>query len=103
MPTRRSIGLALVAVLTAAALSWGFRPRPVAVETGVVSRAPLAVTVEEEGRTRVRDRFEISAPVAGFVRRLDLDAGDSVTRNQVVAELEPLRSTVLDPRTQAEA
>ena len=103
MPTRRSIGLALVAVLAAAALVWGFRPRPVAVETGVASRAPLAVTVEEEGRTRVRDRFEISAPVAGFVRRLDLDAGDSVTRNQVVAELEPLRSTVLDPRTQAEA
>ena len=74
-----------------------------AIETGVVSRAPLAVTVEEEGRTRVRDRFEISAPVAGFVRRLDLDAGDCVTRNQVVVELEPLRSTVLDPRTQAKA
>ena len=103
MPTRRSIGIALVAVAAAAALAWGFRPPPVAVEVGVVNRAPLAVTVEEEGRTRVRDRFEVSAPVAGFVRRLDLDVGDSVVKSQVVAELEPLRSTVLDPRTHAEA
>ena len=103
MPTRRSIGLALLAVVAVAALAWGFRPQPVAVEIGRVTRAPLAVTVEEEGRTRVRDRFEISAPVAGFVRRLDLDVGDGVARSQVVAELEPLRSTVLDPRTHAEA
>ena len=103
MPSRRSIGLAILVAVAAAALAWGFRPQPVAVEIGGVKRAPLAVTVEEEGRTRVRDRFEISAPVAGFVRRLDLDVGDGVARNQVVAELEPLRSTVLDPRTQAVA
>jgi HlyD family secretion protein len=103
MPSRRSIGLAILVAVAAAALAWGFRPQPVAVEIGGVKRAPLAVTVEEEGRTRVRDRFEISAPVAGFARRLDLDVGDGVARNQVVAELEPLRSTVLDPRTHAEA
>jgi HlyD family secretion protein len=103
MPNRRSIGLALLAVVTVAALAWGFRPPPVAVEIGLVTRAPLAVTVEEEGRTRVRDRFEVSAPVPGFVRRLTLDVGDPVTRGQVLAELEPLRSTVLDPRARAEA
>jgi HlyD family secretion protein len=103
MPTRRSIGLALLAVAAVAALVWGFRPQPVAVEIGSVTRAPLAVTVEEEGRTRVRDRFEISAAVAGFVRRLELDVGDTVAKGQVVAELEPLRSTVLDPRARAEA
>jgi HlyD family secretion protein len=103
MPTRRSIGLALLAALAVAALVWGFRPRPVAVEIGVVTRGPLAVVVEEEGRTRVRDRFEVSAPVPGFVRRLTLDVGDPVERGDVTAELEPLRSAVLDPRARAEA
>jgi HlyD family secretion protein len=103
MPTRRTIGLALLAVAAVAALIWGFRPRPVAVEIGTVGTGPLAVVVEEEGRTRVRDRFEVSAPVPGFVRRLTLDAGDGVAKGQVLAELEPLRSTVLDPRARAEA
>jgi HlyD family secretion protein len=103
MPTRRSIGLALLAALAVAALVWGFRPRPVAVEIGVVTRGPLAVVVEEEGRTRVRDRFEVSAPVPGYVRRLTLDVGDPVARGDVIAELEPLRSAVLDPRARAEA
>ena len=103
MQTRRTIGLVLLAVALAAALFWGFRPRPVPVETGAVTRGPLAVTVEEEGRTRVRDRFEVSAPVPGYLRRITLDAGDTVARDQVIAELDPLPSTVLDPRARAEA
>ncbi len=103
MQTRRTIGLVLVLLALAAALFWGFRPRPVPVETGAVARGALAVTVEEEGRTRVRDRYEVSAPVAGYLRRITLDVGDSVARNQVVAELDPLPSTVLDPRAHAEA
>ncbi|MGE5239342.1 MAG: efflux RND transporter periplasmic adaptor subunit [Chloroflexota bacterium] len=73
------------------------------VDVVTVSRGPLTVTVDEEGKTRVRDRFVISAPVAGYLRRITLDAGDVVTKGQVVAELEPLRSIVLDPRTRAEA
>ena len=103
MQTRRSFGLVAVALAVAAVLVWGFRPRPVAVELAMVTRGPLVVTVDEEGRTRVRNRFEVSAPVPGFVRRLRLEVGDPVARNQVVAELEPLRSTVLDPRARAEA
>ena len=103
MPTRRSFGLAGLAFALVAALAWGFWPRPVLVETGTVSRGPLVVTVEEEGRTRVRDRFELSVPVPGHVRRLSLLAGDTVAEGQAVAELEPLRSTVLDPRSRAEA
>ena len=103
MPNRRSIGLAILVAVAAAALAWGFRPQAVAVEIGGVKRAPLAVTVEEEGRTRVRDRFEVSSPVPGYLRRLTLDVGDAVAKGQVLAELEPLRSTVLDPRARAEA
>ncbi|HYQ47637.1 MAG TPA: efflux RND transporter periplasmic adaptor subunit, partial [Thermodesulfovibrionales bacterium] len=59
--------------------------------------------VDEEGKTRVRDRFVISAPVAGYLRRVEFDVGDSAAKGQVIAELEPLRSTVLDPRSRAEA
>jgi HlyD family secretion protein len=103
MQTRRSLGLAAFALVVAVALAWGFWPRAVAVELGTVARGPLAVTVEEEGRTRVRDRFELSVPVAGHVRRLDLLAGDPVAEGQAAAELEPLRSAVLDPRSRAEA
>jgi HlyD family secretion protein len=68
-----------------------------------VSRGPLQVTIEEEGRTRVKDRFVISAPVAGYLRRIELDVGDALTEGQTVAVLEPLRPEVLDPRSRARA
>jgi HlyD family secretion protein len=61
------------------------------------------VTVEEEARTRVRDRFVVSAPVPGFLKRIDFEVADTVKKNQDIAVLEPLRSTVLDPRSRAEA
>lgn len=100
---RRRVFVIAVGAVVAAALVYGFLPKPVAVDVARASRAPLRVTVEEEGRTRVRDRFILSAPVAGYLRRIDLKAGDSVTKGQQVALLEPLRSTVLDPRSRAEA
>ena len=78
-------------------------PRPIPVETAIVERGPLRVTVEEEGKTRVIDRFVVSAPVAGFARRLNADVGDVVKRGQTLLSLDPLRSTVLDPRSRAEA
>ncbi|HKJ08871.1 MAG TPA: efflux RND transporter periplasmic adaptor subunit [Gammaproteobacteria bacterium] len=100
---RRRIALALLAVGVAVGLYFGFRPQPVAVETATVTTGPLRVTVEEEGKTRVRDRFVVSAPVAGYARRVDLDVGDVVHKGQPLVELEPLRSMVLDPRSRAEA
>ncbi len=100
---RRRIALAVLAVVVATGLYFGFRPVPVAVETAAVMRGPLRVTVEEEGKTRVQDRFVVSAPVAGYARRVDLEVGDAVTKGQTLAELEPLRAMVLDPRSRAEA
>ncbi|MEJ2643833.1 MAG: HlyD family efflux transporter periplasmic adaptor subunit [Gammaproteobacteria bacterium] len=100
---RRRIALALLAVGVAVGLYLGFRPQPVAVETAAVTTGPLRVTVEEEGKTRVQDRFVVSAPVAGYARRVDLDVGDAVDKGQPLVELEPLRSMVLDPRSRAEA
>jgi HlyD family secretion protein len=100
--SRKTIALA-VAVLIILAIIHGFMPRPVQVETAEAKRAPMMVTVVEEGKTRVIDRFDISAPVSGFARRIELDVGDPVKKGKVIAELEPLRSEVLDPRRKAEA
>jgi len=86
-----------------AAIVWGFMPRPIQVETAPAGRGPLQVSIEEEGKTRVVDRFVVSAPVAGFARRLKWDVGDVVKRGQTLLDLDPPRATVLDPRSRAEA
>lgn len=103
MVRSRRLGIAIVALLVAGALVWGFWPRPLAVEVAPVVRGPLTEAVEEEGRTRVRDRYTVSTPVAGYLRRITLEEGDALTAGQVVAVLEPLRPAVLDPRQRAEA
>lgn len=100
---KRKTGFILLAVAIAAALAWGFWPAPVLVESTAVARAPLSVTVDEEGRTRVKDRFVISAPVSGYLQRITLDVGDAVGQGQTLALLEPLRPEVLDPRSRARA
>jgi HlyD family secretion protein len=103
MHRRRNFGLMALGGALLAALAWGFWPRPVLVEVSTTVRGPLQVTIEEEGQTRVKDRFVISAPVAGYLRRIELDVGDTLTQGQTVAVLEPLRPEVLDPRSRARA
>lgn len=101
--TRRRTFVVTVGVLVVLALVYGFLPRPVSVDAVTVRRGPLRVAVEEEGRTRVKDRFVVSSPVPGYLRRIDLEVGDVVSKGRQIAALEPLRSTVLDPRSRAEA
>jgi len=103
MRFKRWIIAAFIAVSVVLAIVYGFLPAPVPSEISAVTRGPLLVTVEEVGRTRVVDRFVVSAPVAGYMRRVSLEAGDSVKKGQAVAELEPLRSGTLDPRSRAAA
>lgn len=103
MAWRRWVGLVALGATVVLAVAYGFWPRPVPVDVAPVHRGPLRVTIEEEGKTRVKDRYIVSAPVAGFMRRSELEVGDPVRAGQVVAVLEPLRSSVLDPRTRAEA
>lgn len=97
---RRALVLALAAAGGLGGLLWLLRPAPVRVELGVVDRGPLEVTVDEEGRTRVRNRYVIAAPVAGGLERIGLDAGDAVVAGDVVARVSP---APLDPRTTAQA
>lgn len=103
MRLRRILFWLLLTGGVVAAIVWGFMPRPIPIETAVVKRGPLQVSVEEEGKTRVIDRFVVSAPVDGFARRLNADVGDMVKRGETLLLLDPLRSTVLDPRSRAEA
>lgn len=100
---RRHPFLVAVALLLAGVIALGFRPQPVSVDITEVRTGPLRVTVEEEGRTRVIDRYVISAPVSGYLQRIELDVGATIAAGQPVALLEPLRADVLDPRRRAEA
>ena len=82
----------------------GFWPRALPVEVGVVTRGPLVVTVDEEGMTRVKNRYEVSAPVAGQLRRIDWKAGAPVVAGStVLATLETRGADFLDARSQAQA
>jgi HlyD family secretion protein len=103
VPAGRFKGIFIVTALVALAIAWGFWPRPVLIETGEVARRPLQITVEEEARTRVVDRYVLHAPVAGYLRRVELDVGDAVALGDTLAALDPLRPSVLDPRARAEA
>lgn len=69
---------------------WVFRPTPIAVDLASLEQGPMEVTIAEEGKTRVRDRYVIAAPVDGRLQRIDLDEGDWVEAGQIVARLDPL-------------
>jgi HlyD family secretion protein len=103
LPLRQHPWIAAIGVLVIGLLVWGFWPRPAIVELVTAKRAPMTVTIEEEGRTRVIDRFIISAPVDGVACRVQLDVGDAVEQGQTLLNISPLESRVLDPRSRAEA
>jgi HlyD family secretion protein len=92
-----------IAALVIGLLVWGFWPQPVAIEAIVVQRAPLTITIEEEGRSRVIDRYIISAPVDGVACRVQLDVGDPVEQGKELLGITPLKSQVLDSRSRAQA
>lgn len=91
MAIRRRHFLSLAAAIAVVALAFvAMRPRPLEVETARVARGALEATVDAEGQTRVRERYVVTAPVAGRLERLALVEGDSVHTGDVVARLHPL-------------
>jgi HlyD family secretion protein len=92
-----------VFVCAGALLAIALWPRTLDVDVATVARGPLVVTIDEEGRTRVRDRFIVSAPVSGRVLRIGLEPGDAVARGQVMARMQPESPPLLDVRARAEA
>lgn len=93
-------GIAAVALI---ALALALRPAPVEVDVASVSRGRLAVTLDEEGETRVRERYIVSAPVAGRLKRIELEPGDPVrARTTVLATFVPGDPALLDRRARGE-
>jgi HlyD family secretion protein len=103
MHWRRKLGWAAALVAVVFAIGYGFLPRAVVVDTVAVSRGLLRDTVREEGKTRVAQRYVVSAPVAGYAQRVELEVGDAVKTGQLMVYLEPLRPEALNRRSQAQA
>jgi HlyD family secretion protein len=98
LSTRWRVALGILAVLLV--VVWRLRPKEIAVDTVQAVRGPLRETVNEQGETRVHDRYVVAAPITGRLRRVLFRAGDSVGRGETVAWLEP---APLDARTEQQA
>lgn len=98
MRTRNKIALGIGLVAVAALVAWALRSPPVSVELAEVIKGVFEQTVTDDGKTRVRERYTVSAPLAGSIERIRLKAGDPVERGQVVALLVPSAPALLDAR-----
>lgn len=98
-PPLRTLMFAAAAVVVAGVLVWMLRPTPVPVETVAVARGPLEVSIEELARTRVREVYVVSAPLAGETERALLHAGDAVKAGQPVLLIRPAASPLIDSRS----
>jgi len=98
--TKRNITWALFVLATLLGLYFVFRQQPIAIDTAVIKTGDMAVTVDEEGVTKVREVYMVSAPLAGRLERSPLKVGDKVIQNKtVVAIIEPAEVPFLDERS----
>ncbi|MGZ5443594.1 MAG: efflux RND transporter periplasmic adaptor subunit [Thermoanaerobaculia bacterium] len=97
--TRRRWGVIAVATLIVAAAAWALAPDPLEVDVARVTRGPLEVSIVEDGITRIRERYEVAAPVAGRLLRVEVHPGDEVGPDTPLVRLEPLP---LDPKQEAQ-
>ncbi len=101
---RRLMFWGAIGLLAVAAVVVALMPRAIAVDVATVTQGRMAVTLDHEGQTRVRERFAVSAPLAGRVLRVELEPGDRVARGEtVLATLLPAAPALLDARARAEA
>ena len=89
-------GIALLVLL-----GYGLRSRPAPVETAHATLGPLRATVSEEGKTRIRQRYVVSSPVSGQLRRVPFKPGAEITPDSVLAVIEPMAASPLDSRSRA--
>lgn len=90
----------VIAVMIAAAAAWALWPKPITVEIATIGKRDLDISVEEEGRSHIREIFTVSAPVAGRLMRLAIHPGDRVVADQtVVASIQPAAPPLLDDRS----
>jgi HlyD family secretion protein len=95
------VGISAAVVLL---ILWSMRPQPVPADFAQVTRGDLTVTIDDEGETRVKDVYVVSAPLAGRVERIDLEVGDEVIAGETVLALfQPQDPSLLDARSRSEA
>ncbi|HQX53807.1 MAG TPA: HlyD family efflux transporter periplasmic adaptor subunit [Planctomycetaceae bacterium] len=100
----RRIFLFLVIGGVIAALAMAMMPKPVLVDIAIIERGPLVVTISDDGRTRIRERYVVSAPLGGRLVRISLDPGDQViAKETLLTTIEPTDPALLDPRAAAQA
>ncbi len=99
----RRLVLIAFALAVAAVIVYAFLPQPIAVDVAPVGRGLLRVTVDDDGKTRIKERYAISAPLPGQVQRIKLKRGDKVEAGKTVAVVLPSYATPLDDRALAEA
>jgi len=102
MRTRNKIALAVGTAGVAALVVWALRAPPISVELAQVERGVFEQAVSDDGKTRVRERYTVFAPLAGRIERIRLKAGDPVERGLVVAVLMPAAPALLDARAERE-
>lgn len=102
--TRRILFWAVFVLLLAAALTYAFLPQPIAVDLGTVTSGPMRVTIDDEGKTQVKEVYTVSAPVPGRAMRISHKVGDEVFGGDtVLATIEPGDPTFLDARSRTKA
>ena len=93
----------IITALLVSGLAYSFWPEAEAVDLGTVSEGPMEVGLTDDGVTRVHDLYTVTAPVTGYVTRIELDPGDEVVAGQtVIARMSGIPSTPLDRRTRLE-
>ncbi len=99
----KKILLILISLAAIALLGYYANQEPEQLVTSAkVTRAPLAASLNVEGKTRLKQRFRVTAPIAGTIRRITLKVGDSIRKGQVIAEIEPTTANLLDPRSRSQ-
>lgn len=98
----KRILLVFIGIALLGGLAMAFRPQPALVEVAEVTRGPFEQVIEDDGKTRVRERYVVSAPLAGKLQRITLKAGDAVTAGMVLAVIDPSSPALLDVRAERE-
>ena len=102
--TRRSLILSIIVFFSLFIIIYTLLPSPVYVDIATIQKENFIVTIDDEGKTQLKDVYTVSAPVAGRVRRIDIEAGDPVVANTTVLALfQPNDPVMLDARSRTEA
>lgn len=102
MSRNKRILVILLGLAFSALLALAFMPRPVSVELASVVRGPFRQTVNEEGKTRAREKYEVSAPLVGILERISLEPGDPVKKGALLAAIQPQTPALYDVRTESQ-